>query len=488
MYNLNFSSRRNRSLTWTEKASTPSPRVVMISSRNTSAAAHHANSFNDLDPPTSARKPLRSRSNSVDGIGFLNSYDEPPLIVSSRRTGERARDRSTNKSGGFCSSRNIRNFHYSPDLSLHDEMELQQSNASLDVAVEVAASRLGVAVPHANHYCYQVRSNPPPTATNSRNSTSRSRREQRLWKRDVQRQQSIPIGRSSARSEPSSETPTRTYAPSIQCNPVSPMVLQHLPTIVVRYEDLNPDDVVANASSARLDCSMDALSLEDNASTGSMSIGLDALTPYSCTICCEDIAIGTTAVRLPCAHLYHANCIVTWLSKFNTCPMCRFTLPTLADFTTASFVTKHFQSSRNERTTLRPMLYTQKELKELSTERLQQLYKSWVICTYTTGDSTSRPLPIELPATVSTDHNGLMDYLIECHVISLLRSEDAEAPPKSPGNDLRGRSIRDLKALIPPSASGRHIVEKQELIDIILEQLDSPDGRTSSWEVHECEP
>ncbi|KAI3890134.1 hypothetical protein MKX03_020035 [Papaver bracteatum] len=27
--------------------------------------------------------------------------------------------------------------------------------------------------------------------------------------------------------------------------------------------------------------------------------------------------------QMPCKHVYHAHCITTWLSRHNTCPMCR---------------------------------------------------------------------------------------------------------------------------------------------------------------------
>jgi Ring finger domain len=318
MHNSGISSRRNRSLSWTEKASTPSlPIEVVIPNpnRTTSSAAHRTRSFDVHDPPTSAQRISRNRSNSADGL--LNLYEEPTNQNSRRRrTSDRSEDRPPNKNGND-DSRIDRNYHSRPAFILYDEMKLQQSSASLDAAVELAASRLGVASPHSNHYCYQVQSN--STTTNS--SSSRIRREERLREREVQRQQSFPFARSNTSMEAAPGTATRAYTPSMQCNPVSPIVLQNLPTIVVRSEDFYPEDVIANSSS-HLERCMDALSIEDNgyASSGSLSIGLDALATYSCTICCEDIEVGTTAVRLPCAHLYHADCIVTWLSKFNTCP------------------------------------------------------------------------------------------------------------------------------------------------------------------------
>ena len=44
----------------------------------------------------------------------------------------------------------------------------------------------------------------------------------------------------------------------------------------------------------------------------------------SCCICLDEIVIGAKTVLLPCGHMFHSDCIITWLKKNNTCPMCRF--------------------------------------------------------------------------------------------------------------------------------------------------------------------
>ncbi|CAG9858115.1 unnamed protein product [Phyllotreta striolata] len=47
-----------------------------------------------------------------------------------------------------------------------------------------------------------------------------------------------------------------------------------------------------------------------------------------CPVCLKEHVQGETAKKLPCGHLYHNDCILPWLSKTNSCPLCRHELPT----------------------------------------------------------------------------------------------------------------------------------------------------------------
>lgn len=47
-----------------------------------------------------------------------------------------------------------------------------------------------------------------------------------------------------------------------------------------------------------------------------------------CVICKEEMREGRDVCELPCEHLFHWICILQWLRKRNTCPCCRFELPT----------------------------------------------------------------------------------------------------------------------------------------------------------------
>ncbi|XP_060190980.1 E3 ubiquitin-protein ligase RDUF2-like [Lycium barbarum] len=47
----------------------------------------------------------------------------------------------------------------------------------------------------------------------------------------------------------------------------------------------------------------------------------------SCSICLEELEVNKEVSELPCNHFFHKHCIVPWLKKNNTCPLCRYELP-----------------------------------------------------------------------------------------------------------------------------------------------------------------
>nr|GLL24872.1 E3 ubiquitin-protein ligase SGR9, amyloplastic [Ipomoea trifida] len=49
---------------------------------------------------------------------------------------------------------------------------------------------------------------------------------------------------------------------------------------------------------------------------------------WECVICKEEMREGRDVCELPCQHLFHWICILPWLRKRNTCPCCRYKLPT----------------------------------------------------------------------------------------------------------------------------------------------------------------
>ena len=46
----------------------------------------------------------------------------------------------------------------------------------------------------------------------------------------------------------------------------------------------------------------------------------------NCVICLEDFKNGDKATILPCIHLFHKNCIKSWLKTQNCCPICKYKL------------------------------------------------------------------------------------------------------------------------------------------------------------------
>jgi hypothetical protein len=45
----------------------------------------------------------------------------------------------------------------------------------------------------------------------------------------------------------------------------------------------------------------------------------------TCSICLAELssADGAELLRMDCSHLYHQRCLLTWLEKQSTCPLCR---------------------------------------------------------------------------------------------------------------------------------------------------------------------
>lgn len=79
--------------------------------------------------------------------------------------------------------------------------------------------------------------------------------------------------------------------PLVSRPPASVSVVQNLPSVIVTKQDI-----------------------EDNGAL--------------CAVCKDEFSVEEQAKQLPCSHYYHGECIIPWLGIRNTCPVCRYELPT----------------------------------------------------------------------------------------------------------------------------------------------------------------
>ncbi|KAL1803590.1 hypothetical protein DCAR_0935286 [Daucus carota subsp. sativus] len=47
-----------------------------------------------------------------------------------------------------------------------------------------------------------------------------------------------------------------------------------------------------------------------------------------CAVCHDDFEKDMVVKQMPCKHVYHSECLLPWLELHNSCPVCRYELPT----------------------------------------------------------------------------------------------------------------------------------------------------------------
>jgi len=49
---------------------------------------------------------------------------------------------------------------------------------------------------------------------------------------------------------------------------------------------------------------------------------------HDCAVCQDDFVDGVEIMQMHCGHVFHTECLMPWLEKSNSCPICREELPT----------------------------------------------------------------------------------------------------------------------------------------------------------------
>ena len=53
------------------------------------------------------------------------------------------------------------------------------------------------------------------------------------------------------------------------------------------------------------------------------TIELNKFKSKNCTICLEDFKVKDKLMYLPCFHLFHKDCIISWAKENSICPLCK---------------------------------------------------------------------------------------------------------------------------------------------------------------------
>ncbi|XP_050222786.1 uncharacterized protein LOC126672882 [Mercurialis annua] len=97
---------------------------------------------------------------------------------------------------------------------------------------------------------------------------------------------------------------------------------------VVKWEPYNEDVMRAAMESMEVDIDHTVPASELSvAGLERFVINDENLEEKKCVICLEEMEMGMEAIRMPCSHFYHQDCIVQWLHKSHLCPLCRYKMP-----------------------------------------------------------------------------------------------------------------------------------------------------------------
>jgi hypothetical protein len=163
-----------------------------------------------------------------------------------------------------------------------------------------------------------------------------------------------------------------------------------------------------------------------------------------CAICTDAIQVGDVMTRLPCAHLYHPDCIDDWFQRSCLCPVCRYELPT---------DDPNFEAGRMDRMRHRKPRFAQYEVNRMSVAELKTLARGGRAIPRTINDKTS-----------------LIEYLVEQDCIELVRNSTVEQV-KYRLSELRSYNIKRLRDVMNDAGvfyDRKEVVEKADMIRIFI--------------------
>jgi len=90
------------------------------------------------------------------------------------------------------------------------------------------------------------------------------------------------------------------------------------------FRDVQIDELMATLAASQSESNSIPASRDARENLPLRTIDSGGLT---CVVCQDEFPPNSKAKQLPCSHLFHEHCVEPWLEKNNTCPVCRFQLP-----------------------------------------------------------------------------------------------------------------------------------------------------------------
>lgn len=147
-------------------------------------------------------------------------------------------------------------------------------------------------------------------------------------------------------------------------------------------------------------------------------------------------------MRLPCAHIFHSHCILDWLDKSNTCPVCRYEL--LTD-------NAEYEVLRREKMQHYKPRFAEYELQRMTIRELRQL---------------GERLRVNLEGCVERQH--VIDVLRNSGRIHVIV---APRPVEYPLSLLRCMKISELKRCMADAGvffDPKYVVEKEDMVQLFI--------------------